>query len=213
MERENLIRALQATTSSTNQKEATAYLEQVQYLVHYYTDMFSRYIAGYLKWKLNSTGPNTPFSIKDFKKSNQQLGSVSTIALLDDLHIWQGFVTCYDYLEFKRAKNVVKVKKWSFKFSNIVVPFQNIRLMGFTPLLLHIIMDEGVDCSARQAGVIYLKNVINRYLFIAVCRKSIVGLTVVQRFVIETKIHRNKSGVKYHHHFLVEIQLRTSDSC
>lgn len=29
MERENLIRALQATTSSTNQKEAAAYLEQV----------------------------------------------------------------------------------------------------------------------------------------------------------------------------------------
>uniref|UniRef100_A0AAF5RTV4 Importin N-terminal domain-containing protein n=1 Tax=Wuchereria bancrofti TaxID=6293 RepID=A0AAF5RTV4_WUCBA len=67
MERENLIRALQATTSSTNQKEAAAYLEQ------------------------------------------------------------------------------------------------NMRLVGFTPLLLHIIMDEEVDCSARQAAVIYLKNVINRH--------------------------------------------------
>ncbi|VDK75468.1 unnamed protein product [Litomosoides sigmodontis] len=40
---------------------------------------------------------------------------------------------------------------------------QNMRLVGFTPLLLHIIMDEGVDCSARQAAVIYLKNVINRH--------------------------------------------------
>ncbi|VDK43500.1 unnamed protein product [Anisakis simplex] len=36
------------------------------------------------------------------------------------------------------------------------------KLMGFAPLLLQIIMDEGVDCSARQAAVIYLKNVINR---------------------------------------------------
>ncbi|VDK80864.1 unnamed protein product [Onchocerca ochengi] len=67
MERENLIRALQATTSSTNQKEAAAYLEQ------------------------------------------------------------------------------------------------NMKSMGFTPLLLHIIMDEGMDCSVRQAAVIYLKNVINRH--------------------------------------------------
>ncbi|EJD73694.1 importin-beta domain-containing protein, variant [Loa loa] len=37
------------------------------------------------------------------------------------------------------------------------------RLIGFAPLLLHIIMDERVDCSARQAAVIYLKNVINRH--------------------------------------------------
>uniref|UniRef100_A0A915AS39 Importin N-terminal domain-containing protein n=1 Tax=Parascaris univalens TaxID=6257 RepID=A0A915AS39_PARUN len=36
------------------------------------------------------------------------------------------------------------------------------KLMGFAPLLLQIIMDESVDCSARQAAVIYLKNVINR---------------------------------------------------
>uniref|UniRef100_A0A0M3IKP6 Importin N-terminal domain-containing protein n=1 Tax=Ascaris lumbricoides TaxID=6252 RepID=A0A0M3IKP6_ASCLU len=35
--------------------------------------------------------------------------------------------------------------------------------MGFAPLLLQIIMDESVDCSARQAAVIYLKNVINRF--------------------------------------------------
>uniref|UniRef100_A0A915Q402 Importin N-terminal domain-containing protein n=1 Tax=Setaria digitata TaxID=48799 RepID=A0A915Q402_9BILA len=40
---------------------------------------------------------------------------------------------------------------------------QNTRLLGFTPLLLHIIMDEGVDGSARQAAVIYLKNIINRH--------------------------------------------------
>ncbi|KHN74638.1 Importin-7 [Toxocara canis] len=36
------------------------------------------------------------------------------------------------------------------------------KLMGFAPLLLQVIMDENVDCSARQAAVIYLKNVINR---------------------------------------------------
>lgn len=55
-------------------------------------------------------------------------------------------------------------KKSVFGFTSAIVPFQNMRLVGFTPLLLHIIMDEGVDCSARQAAVIYLKNVINRYL-------------------------------------------------
>ncbi|VDN05338.1 unnamed protein product [Thelazia callipaeda] len=40
---------------------------------------------------------------------------------------------------------------------------QNVRLSGFTPLLLHIIMDDGLDGSSRQAAVIYFKNVINRY--------------------------------------------------
>lgn len=39
---------------------------------------------------------------------------------------------------------------------------QATKLVGFAPLLLQIVMDETVDCSARQAAVIYLKNVINR---------------------------------------------------
>ncbi|VBB27537.1 unnamed protein product [Acanthocheilonema viteae] len=92
MERENLIRALQATTSSINQKEAAAYLEQ------------------------------------------------------------------------------------------------NMRLVGFTPLLLHIIMDERVDCSARQAAVIYLKNVINRHWIMDKDDKQSFGLPEQDKHLIRELI-------------------------
>lgn len=39
---------------------------------------------------------------------------------------------------------------------------QNIRQPGFAPMLLHIVMDAQMDCSVRQASVIYLKNTISR---------------------------------------------------
>ncbi len=41
--------------------------------------------------------------------------------------------------------------------------FQVTKIITFTPLLLQIVVDDSQDASVRQAGVIYLKNTINRY--------------------------------------------------
>ncbi|MCP9263055.1 Importin-7 [Dirofilaria immitis] len=103
MERENLIRALQATTSSTNQKEAAAYLEQLQSVL--VKQMFIRYAV----------------------------------------------------------VNRVTEKESVMRLITAIASFPECEISGLYPLLLHIIMDEEVDCSARQAAVIYLKNVINRH--------------------------------------------------